>query len=177
MADQPQPTLPGQGGAAGPGRAVKIVLAISLAINLAVAGLFLGNLLKNRTDGPRPQSVRDLGFGLFAPALTDEDRRELRRAFVERAPDMREARRAMREDLAEMLEAIRAAPFDPARLEAVLDRSSLRASERRDLGEALILDHLATLDQTERAAFADRLEQGLRRRFSGRRDDGEGRRP
>lgn len=171
MADQPQPTLPGQGGAAGPGRAIKIVLAISLAINLAVAGLFLGNLVKNRADGPRPQTVRDLGFGLFSPALSDEDRRALRRAFVEQSPDMREARRAMRQDLAEMLEAIRAEPFEPARLEAVLDRSSLRAAERRDLGERLILDHLGKLDQAERAAFADRLEQGLRRRVFGRRDD------
>jgi len=171
MADQPQPTLPGQGGASGPGRAVKVVLAISLAINLAVAGLFLGNILKNRAEGPRPQSVHDLGFGLFSPALTEDDRRALRRAFVERAPDMREARRAMRQDLAEMLEAIRAEPFELARLEAVLERSSLRAAERRDLGERLILDHLVGLDQAKRAAFADRLEEGLRRRAFGRRDD------
>lgn len=148
----------------GPGRLLKAVLVISLALNLAVAGLFVGSIVKGRADGPRPHAVRDLGFGFFGPALTDQDRRALRRAFVEQAPDLRGARQEMRQDLAEVLAAIRSTPFDGARLRAALDRSTLRATERRALGEALILDHLAGLDAAERAAFADRLEKGLRRR-------------
>jgi len=168
MADETQSAPPPERPSPGPSRVMKTVLVISLGLNLAVAGLFLGSVLKGRADGPRPQSVRDLGFGLFSPALTEEDRRSLRRAFVERAPDMREARRAMRQDLAEVLEVIRGDPFDAPRLKVVLERSGLRAADRRELGEALILDHLTKLSAAERAGFADRLEQGLRRRNPGR---------
>ncbi|MBL4916372.1 periplasmic heavy metal sensor [Szabonella alba] len=158
-----------------PGKWLKTVLVLSLALNLGVAGLVLGNHLKGRGEGPRPHSVRDLGFGFFGPALTEEDHHALRAAFVERAPDLREARAAMREDLTAVLAAIRAEPFDVDGFEAALSRSSARSMERRALGEALIRDHLAGLDAAARAQFAERLEDGLRRRAEAREKRREGR--
>ena len=59
-------------------RWMKIVLALSLALNLAVAGLALGAFLK---DGPRRGMPRDLSFGPFTEAFSADDRRALREAF------------------------------------------------------------------------------------------------
>ena len=158
-----------------PGRWLKTVLVLSLALNLGVAGLVLGHNLKGRGEGPRPHSVRDLGFGFFGPALTDADREALRTAFARNAPDLREARNAMREDVAAVLAAIRAEPFDAAAFDAALARSAARSMERRALGEALIRDHLAGLDAAARDGFATRLEDGLRRRAEARERRREGR--
>ena len=79
------------------GRGVRIALAISLGVNLAVVGVFAGAMLRDG-HGMRGSMVRDLGFGLFTEALSREDRRAMRDSLFERAPDIREARRVQRAD-------------------------------------------------------------------------------
>lgn len=148
----------------------KWLLVGSLTLNLAVLGVVGGAMLRGHSDGPRPMAVRDLGFGPFAEALSDEDRRALRKAFVQRAPDLRVARRAMREDMAAVLQALRAEPFAADALQAALRRGSSRAAERQDLGQALIFDHVAAMTPDARRAFAERLEKSLTRK---RPRDGE----
>lgn len=154
------------------GRGLKIALAISLALNLGVAGIVGGTLL-GRFGPPPPPEIRDLGFGPFGQALSPEDRAALRAAFVAEAPDMRGMRREMRADLADFLQALRADPFDPDALRAAFDAQDARARERLDLGQRLLTDRLIAMTGAERLAFADRLQEGLTR---GRRGpEGKGR--
>ncbi|MFV0490897.1 MAG: periplasmic heavy metal sensor [Pseudorhodobacter sp.] len=166
MADQ----MPNEGKREGTGRFMRILLIISLAFNLAVVGLVAGVALKGWRDGPRAHSVRELGFGFFTSALEDDDRRALRQAFADRAPDLRAARRGMRQDLEALLTTIRAEPFSSEAFRGVLDRGAQRATERRALGEELIVNHLSGMDAEARAAFADRLEKGLKRRVGRGKD-------
>lgn len=154
-------------------RFTRILLVTSLALNLAVVGLVGGIALKGWRDGPRLSSVRELGFGFFTSALEEEDRRALRQAFLAQAPDMRAARQAMGQDLVGLLEVIRADSFDPTAFEAVLARGAVRADERRELGVRLIADHLTGMSEQARAAFADRLEEGARRRVKRHADQRE----
>ena len=66
-------------------RGVKIALAVSVALNLAVAGLAVGAWLG---DGPHKGMPRDMSFGPFSEALDDADRRAIRRA-KRRGPNSR----------------------------------------------------------------------------------------
>lgn len=148
---------------AAPGRGLRIALAVSVALNLAVAGVVAGAVWRMGSDGRPVPAVRDLGFGPFAGALTDDDRRELRRAFLRQAPDMRATRAAMREDMAAVLAALRSDPYDPQALRVALDRATRRTAERLALGQDLIFDRISAMTPEARRAFADRLEQGLTR--------------
>ncbi|MGL5361762.1 MAG: periplasmic heavy metal sensor, partial [Bosea sp. (in: a-proteobacteria)] len=89
-------------------RGLRIALALSVALNLAVVGVVGGALLR-RDDGAQGRGmVRDLGFGQFNQALTPEDRAELRQRFVRQAPGLFHDRKAMRADLDALLAALRA---------------------------------------------------------------------
>lgn len=141
-------------------RWMKIALVVSVALNLAVAGLVLGAWLG---DGPHKGMPRDLSFGPFSEALSDADRRALRKDLMGRAGEFRSSREAARTEFAALLDALRADPFDPAAMTAALTAIETRNAERLDLGRSLIETRLIEMSAAERRAFADRLEQGLRR--------------
>ncbi len=141
-------------------RWVTVLLVLSLAANLLVAGLVAGAWLR---DGPPGAAGRDPGFGPFAEALSDDDRRALRRAFLSRMPEMRENRMALRTDMQGVLAALRADPFDAAALDIAMDRALARLGDRITFGQSLLVDRITTMSSTERAAFADRLETALAR--------------
>jgi uncharacterized membrane protein len=157
--ETPQP--PSQPTAPGGQRWLKIALAVSVALNLAVAGLVAGAWLR---DGPGHGMPRDMSFGPFTEALSDTDRRELRRTLGDRAHGFREARQEMQADLQALLTTLRADPFDPAAAEAALTAIERRATDRLDLGRDLIAERILAMSDAERDAFADRLERGLKRR-------------
>jgi uncharacterized membrane protein len=140
---------------------MKVALAISVALNLAVAGLAAGAWLR---EGPHRGMPRDMSFGPFTEALSPSDRRELRRAFGDRMPNFREARRETRVELEALLATLRATPFDPAAAETAMEAIARRTTERLDLGRDLIATRIMAMSDAERLAFADRLEQGLKRR-------------
>ena len=139
---------------------IRIALAVSVALNLAVAGLAAGAWLK---DGPSRGLPRELSFGPFSDALSPEDHHALRAALKDRAPGFRSDREAARSDLASLLVALRAMPFDPAAVEVSLAAISTRSADRLELGRTLIGERIAAMSDAERQAFADRLERGLKR--------------
>mgnify|MGYP001767271267 CR=1 FL=1 len=145
-----------------PGRGLKIALALSVALNLAVAGLVVGAWASGH--GPRHGGPRDLSFGPFSAALSPQDRRALRQAFLDRTPDLRSSREAARAEFQTLLSALRARPFDPAALSTALAAIETRNASRLELGRSLLEARLAGMDEAERLAFADRLEAGLRHR-------------
>jgi uncharacterized membrane protein len=139
-----------------PGRRVKIALALSLALNLVIAGVVGGAMLR---DGPPKGGGRDFGLGPLSEALSREDRKALRQAFVERHPDIRGERREMQADFAALVVALRADPFDPAALDAALGAIAARNQALLDTGRDLVAERLKAMSQEERAAFAERLEK------------------
>jgi uncharacterized membrane protein len=150
-------------------RWMRILLVVSLALNLLVAGATLGMVLRG---GPPLAEGREVGFGPFAAALSPEDRSELRRAFIARSIAEGDGRRAMREDMRALLGALRADPFDADALRAALAHVAGRHAGRLELGLSLIEDRVLAQSPEERLAFADRLERELRR-GPRRRDGGD----
>lgn len=152
-------------------RGLKIALAVSVALNLAVAGLVAGAVLKS---GPmRDQMVRDLGFGPFAEALSDNDRKALRRAFVDRSPGLRDLRETLRRDMDVVLSALRAQPFDPAAFRAALAVQTERLTGQMQMGQQLLAERIDSMSEAERLAFADRLEDSMRRGPHGGKSNGD----
>lgn len=152
-------------------RGLRIALAVSVALNLLVAGVVAGAIL--REGGPRDRMVRDLDLGPFTEALSQADRAAIRRDFLARMPEMREARRAMRADFEALLALLRAEPFEADSLRQVMAGHRARMQERLDLGQDLLLQRLEAMPPEARRAFADRLEDRLRRGPRGAGRDGE----
>lgn len=164
MSEPVSPTVePSPGPAPAPRTAgwVKALLALSLALNLGVAGLAAGAFL--RDGGPPGRDDRAFGFGPLGEALDREDRKALRSAFFQSFPKLREGRAALRADFDALVAALRAEPFDPAALDAALATIAARNTEMLDTGRDLIATRLRSMDAAGRAAFADRLENALSR--------------
>ena len=141
-------------------RKLRIALALSLAVNLAIGGVLAGSFLR---DGP-PGGGRDFGLGPISEALSREDRKALRAAFVAQHPDIGAGRQAMRGDIDALLAALRATPFDPAALDGALAAIAQRNGALIATGRAVLAERIKAMDPAKRAAFADRLEKKMQQR-------------
>lgn len=142
----------------------RLVMFLSLAFNLAVLGV-VGGAWLGGPEHRRPDFVaRDIGFGLFNDALTEDDRKALRRAFAEAKPDFRAERGEMRADLQTLLAVLRAEPLDADALRAMLQKGVDRNANRQALGQKVLVERLIDMPAAQRVALADRLEQSLKRR-------------
>lgn len=142
-------------------RRLRWALAVSVALNLAVAGAVAGAYLQHRTGGP---GARDFGIGPIAEALRPQDRRALRRALMAEVPEMARMHAQGRSDLVELVALLRSEPLNAARLREVLTAQAARVGTRATEARVLLGDFLADLPSQERQALADRLERLLERR-------------
>ncbi|WP_299678991.1 periplasmic heavy metal sensor [uncultured Roseobacter sp.] len=144
-------------------RRIKILLGVSLALNLAVVGLIGGAVLRHG-DG-KGMGPRSTGFGAYGlpymMALPREDRRQIGRVIRSGAdlPD-RSARRALYRDV---LSALRATPFDAGVLAAAAARQAETTIAVQKTAQAAWLDVVAGMSDAERSAYADAVEDVLRR--------------
>lgn len=146
------------------GRGLKLLLAVSLALNLAVAGTVAGMALRGHDpDRPPPAAVRDLNFGPFSEALTREQRRDMLRGFGERGPGLREMRAQIRADFDAVLAALRATPFDAAAFRAAVESQNSRITARAEAGRDALVGLVVQMSDPERDQFLERLEQALDR--------------
>ncbi len=151
------------------GRWMRLALILSLAVNLAIAGLVAGAMFHKGGSMHARMPTRDVGFGPFTEALSKDDRTALRRAFIAASPDLRDGQLARRANVAEVLALLRVSPFDASALQDAFDQQSERTAERLKLGQDLIFDLIVGMSDDARLAFSDRLEQSLSRRAK-RRD-------
>lgn len=140
-----------------PRRAWRIVLALSLALNLAVVGLVVGSLVSGRMGAGPPRSF-DLGLGPVARALSQSERREigrnLRRDRVMRDFDLRDR-------VNSMTAALRAEPFDPQALRVLMDEQAARVVGVQSKAQDAFLDQIIAMTPERRREFADQLMQEL----------------
>ncbi len=140
----------------------RVVLVISLGLNLLVAGLVAGAMLNGHRDRDGRPELRDLGFGPFVSALPREARPALAEALRRQEGSLRERRTAMRAGFDALLDALRAEPYDHDAVTAIMlaQQEEIFASQR--LGRGLLLDYIEQMTPAARIAFADELRRGLR---------------
>ena len=141
------------------------LLVASLALNLLVAGAILGRSFspeaqrsKDRVAGP----VRSVVGEPFVRALSREDRKALGDDIRREAPRIRENRESLRDRVEAFLTALRSDPFEPEVVRQLMVDQRSVAQGRQELGEVLLLNRLSAMSAEERAAYADRLEKGLK---------------
>jgi uncharacterized membrane protein len=141
----------------------------SLAANLLVVGVIAGALIgrQSRDAGAMP---RDPISGLFLHAMPEREREALGRDLRRQAGAHGHDRAAMRAELAATLALLRGEPFDAAALAARIAGERDRQLARVGLGDRLFVERIAAMSPGERRAYADRLEEFLRR-FERRTDD------
>lgn len=140
-------------------RWLKVVLGLSLGLNLAIMGTLAGFWL--RSDPPRE---RPTSMGYAAPyviALPRDVRRDVFAAI--RSDKTLPDRSARRIHYSDMIEVLRAEPFDRDRAEAILSLQGSEVARIQDVSQSAWLSAVANMDLSERSAYAERIEKVLSR--------------
>jgi len=150
----------------GMARGWRIVLIASLTLNLAVAGALGGWVLRHGighgNHSPHSARMAQMG-GPLTRALDDEGRADIAVRLRADGGSRAARRAALREGFTALLAALRAQPFDPDAVAARLSAQRAQVAERLEAGHAALVSHLVAMTATERAAYADRVEEKLRR--------------
>lgn len=140
-------------------RGFKVILGLSLALNLIVIGVVVGAGV--RGGGP----MRGGGMSNYAipyvMALPKEDRRAIFKSLrgKDGLPD-RGARRALYQD---MVSALKAEPFDPAAVQSVLDAQSSANVSVLTAAQVAWTERVTAMSPQKRAEYAGRVEEVLKR--------------
>lgn len=156
MADQPSTS---------PSRLWRILLVVSLALNVAVLGLAGGALMRDKVGG-RPPSGVEFGAGPLGRALSPDDQREIGKAIRDRVDFSRDNRPSPRRAMRELQEALVAEPFDVEQFETVLQDTVRRAAQFQTAAQDALVEHVSKMSPEERAAFAERLSKTMQRQPS-----------
>lgn len=137
----------------------RYLLFASLALNFAVAGVVIGLAVDRHGPGRGPQM-----HGPMAPlvmSLPDGTRRDIV-AELKRMP--RAYRDERRRSFEALLSAIRSEPFDPVAVTVALREQRHLGEARLSALEEALASQLAGLSAGERADYADRLRDSVRRK-------------
>ncbi|MDQ2092252.1 periplasmic heavy metal sensor [Marimonas arenosa] len=144
-------------------RSVKIVLFLSLALNLLVLGLVIGAMAGHRFDHDRRSVYHDRAGGPLTAALSPADRRAIGKALREAARETRPSRARTRAEYQAVVAALTAEPYDGAAVRAAVERQLQGLGQRAELGKEMLLRQLDAMSAADRAAYAERLERVLAR--------------
>ena len=138
---------------------VKLLLVVSLGINLAIGGLVMGIWLTEKpARPPSPDAVAFLSF-----ALPTEHRNALRAQMVDRREELRANRTAIANMRKEMINALQAEPFEAAAVEEILQRQRDRFLDLGELAHSALLERINLLTPEERAIYVESLQKRERR--------------
>lgn len=145
---------------------VRILLAVSLGLNILVVGAVVGFAIKGGPlpvkDGPR--HVADAAIGPLTRALSVADRRAIGRQIRQEGTTERWDRQAHRQALERMLTLLNATPFDADAFANELDGTVTGLQSRMTLaGQALVV-RLEQMTDEERRAYAERVLQAAKRK-------------
>ena len=143
-----------RGGGAGTGRWLKLVLIVSLAINVIVVGLYAGHLIKpESTARGADNQIR------WIIKLVPEARRDFTKEhFRGIRDDMRAASMKRGEHMDAIVAAIRAEQFSAEGLEQALQSRRDGSQTRKELVQRQLVTLLDAFTAEERAEFADNLD-------------------
>lgn len=154
MSDQPT-----DGGGTRKARWPKILLIVSLAVNVIVIGLFAGHMIQSE---PKSRgSERQINW--IIKLVPEAQRDATKEHFREIRDEVRASYRQRGDHLMAIAAAIKAEPFDQAALEAALQVRRDGSAARQELVQSHLVELLAGFTAEERAEFAENMEGFLKR--------------
>lgn len=146
---------------------MKMLLIASLAINVLVAGMAVGDRLGGGRDrASRPSMPPDMALGPLGSAFSREDRAAMLAEAEKAGADLGMMRDNLRQDMQGLLAALTVTLWDPELVRQALRDMRARTDRREELGEKVMLDRLSAMSGAERQAYADRLRQRFDRMLS-----------
>jgi len=143
-----------------PRRLWKVVLVLSLALNLAVAGLVTGAVLSGKV-GDRPPRSFDFGIGPVAQSLSPRERREVGRV-LRQAGVLRDVNPRGR--IAEMITVLEAEPFDADAMREIFAQQGADLARVQVTVQGAMLEMFSGMSPARRAEVAAALAAELEQR-------------
>lgn len=166
MSERPDPRP-----VAGAPRWMRLLLAVSLAGNLAVLGLAAGAMLRHSAAPGAHTPPVSAGAALYR--ALPRDQRQVFRAEMRARSDV--ARDPQPTKAGGVITALRAQPFDLEDLSDAMRAETRRREVWQEAVREVWLARIAAMDDSARAAYADRLEElGNRPQRPHRRANGRG---
>ena len=135
-------------------RVVKLILVLSLGINLVIGGMAIG--LWSFDKHKRPASPDAVAFLSFA--LPKEHRDALREQLIGRRAELRANRAALADMRRQMVVALEAEPFDISAVEEILARQRQRFLALGELAHSALLERIEMLTPEGRAIYVESLK-------------------
>lgn len=143
-----------------PRRLWRVVLVLSLALNVAVVGAVAGLVISGRAhDGPPQRLMFD--FGPLGRVLDPADRRAIGNA-MRRNGAVPFDRKEMRVKIVDLATALRQEPFDAELVARELGSFRSRAERVQQDAQDAFIAHLAAMSADGRRKLVDKLENGAR---------------
>ncbi|ASM72851.1 MULTISPECIES: periplasmic heavy metal sensor [Roseobacteraceae] len=142
-------------------RWMRIAFGVSLALNLAVAGMLVGTFA--RFGGPPSRASSSINYAMpYMRALPRETQRDIFRAMRDQLPAESGGRQARRALYAEMIEALKADPFEPARVQSILELQNTTAVAVQSAAHTAWLDRVSAMSFEDRIAYAGAVSEVMR---------------
>ncbi|WP_456386875.1 periplasmic heavy metal sensor [Profundibacter sp.] len=137
-------------------RSLKILLAVSLGLNMLVIGAVGGMMYHG---GPTGGAIgaRAASFGPFTRALSHQDRRQIGQAMRDELGGFRENLPKVRAGFTALKEALSADVYDSVLVHRLVKQQQAAGLKRYQVGQRLLLERLDEMSQKERQTFAERL--------------------
>ena len=147
---------------------MKLLLIVSLSVNVAIAGVVGGSAIRHWQKGVasgkwQNESGLNRQQTRFLRMVPDARREEARAILLAGQEDYEAARETMRAAQQALVEAIRQEPLNPERLAAALTERRQASGRMWGIGYEQMAEIVRRLDAAERAELAKRLEERTRR--------------
>ncbi len=136
-------------------RWVKVILAISLTLNLLVVGLIGGIIVKGRDFRDRQTPVD--GMLTVTRAMPREYQGNVRQQIRDRFDEVRASREAMARLRADLAAALIADPFDVTAVEEIFQRQRDVLMGLTGAGHDIVLEQIEMMSAEDRATYAHNL--------------------
>ncbi len=144
-----------------PKKRFRILLGVSLALNLLVIGAVVGAIAKGPFSGGGSSPGMRSAALPYVAAFERQDKRAMQREMRSRFPDRKAASAAHRAAYSAFMEVLRAETFDAARASEIMQEQFERAQSFQKVGRDVSIERLSQMSAAERAAYADRLQAHL----------------
>lgn len=152
---------------------VKVLLIISLCLNMAIVGLAIGAAYKWYRDGPvsMHQYFGSVGLGGFSGSFGEGDRNQLRLKLADRKGAFKKHLSNSQQEFENLISILSSDGFDQDALDDHFENQRHMSLQRMEDAHSLLSTQIANMTPEERIAVAERMQKGFshgKRNQSGR---------